>query len=79
METIELQVDADLAKTFQDANPAQQQKVQALMNTWLKRAMIITQLQTTLDNVSDEAETNGLTPEILESILNDSSKICSWY
>ena len=77
METIELQVDADLAKTFQDANPAQQQKVQALMNTWLKRAMIITQLQTTLDNVSDEAETNGLTPEILESILNDSSKICS--
>ena len=71
METIELQVDADLAKTFQDANPAQQQKVQALMSTWLKRAMTITQLQTTLDNLSDEAETNGLTPEILESILND--------
>ena len=71
METIALQVDADLAKTFQDANPAQQRKVQALMNTWLKQAMIITQLQTTLDNLSDEAETNGLTPEILESILND--------
>ena len=70
METIELQVDADLAKTFQDANPAQQQKVQALMNTWLKRAMTITQLQTTLDDLSDEAKTNGLTPEILESILN---------
>ena len=71
METIELQVDTDLAKTFQDATPAQQQKVQALMNTWLKRAMTMTQLQTTLDNLSDEAETNGLTPEILESILND--------
>ena len=71
METIELQVDADLAKTFQDANPAQQQKVQALMNIWLKRAMTITQLQTTLDDLSDEAKTNGLTPEILESILND--------
>ena len=71
METIELQVDADLAKTFQDANPAQQQKFQALMNTWLKRAMTITQLQATLDDLSDEAETNGFTPEILESILND--------
>ena len=70
METIALQVDADLAKTFQDANPAQQRKVQALMNTWLKQAMIITQLQTTLDDLSDEAETNGLTPEILESIFN---------
>ena len=70
METIELQVDAHLAKTFQDANPVQQRKVQALMNTWLKQAMTITQLQTTLDDLSDEAETNGLTPEILESILN---------
>ena len=71
METIELQVDADVAKTFQDANPAQQQKVQALMNIWLRRAMTITQLQTSMDNLSDEAETNGLTPEILQSILND--------
>lgn len=71
METIELQVDADVAKTFQDANPAQQKKVQALMNIWLKRAMTITQLQTSMDNLSDEAETNGFTPEILQSILND--------
>ena len=71
METIEIQVDADVARTYQAANPEQQQKVQALMNAWLKRAMQITQLQTTMDQMSDEAEANGLTPEILQSILDE--------
>jgi hypothetical protein len=71
METIELQVDADVARTFQSAQPEQQQKVQALMSQWLKRAMAVTQLQATMDSLSDEAEANGLTPEILQSILDD--------
>jgi hypothetical protein len=71
METIELQVDADVARIFQSAQPEQQQKVQALMSQWLKRAMAVTKLQTTMDRLSDEAEANGLTPEILQSILDD--------
>lgn len=41
------------------------------MSQWLKRAMAVTQLQTTMDRLSDEAEANGLTPEILQSILDD--------
>jgi hypothetical protein len=71
METIELQVDADVARIFQSAQPEQQQKVQALMSQWLKRAMAVTQLQATMDRLSDEAEANGLTPEILQSILDE--------
>jgi hypothetical protein len=71
METIELQVDADVARTFQSAQPEQQQKVQALMSHWLERAMAVTRLQATMDSLSDEAEANGLTPEILQSILDD--------
>ena len=71
METIELQVDADVARTFQSAQPEQQQKVQALMSQWLKRAMAVTNLQTTMDRLSDEAEANGLTPEVLQLILYD--------
>ena len=47
METIELQVDADVARTFQSAEPEQQEKVQVLMSQWLKRAMPITKLQAT--------------------------------
>jgi putative addiction module CopG family antidote len=31
----------------------------------------VTRLQATMDSLSDEAEANGLTPEILQSILDD--------
>jgi hypothetical protein len=71
METIEIQVEADVAKTYQAAHPAQQQKVQALVSSWLKRAMQVTQLQATMDAMGDEAAKNGLTPEILRSILDE--------
>ncbi|NJK74209.1 MAG: hypothetical protein HC849_34245 [Oscillatoriales cyanobacterium RU_3_3] len=71
METISIQVDADVAQIFQSAQPEQQQKIQALVSLWLKRAMNVTQLQTTMDRMSDEAQANGLTPEILQSILNE--------
>jgi len=37
----------------------------------MKQAINISKLQTTMDKLSDEAEANGLTPEILESILNE--------
>lgn len=71
METISIQVDADVARAFQSVEPEQQQKIQALVGLWLKRAMHLTKLQATMDHMSDEAEANGLTPEILESILNE--------
>lgn len=71
METISIQVDAEVARIFQSVQPEQQQKIQALVSLWLKRAMNVTQLQTTMDRMSDEAEANGLTPEILRSILNE--------
>ncbi|MBE9011658.1 hypothetical protein IQ250_15745 [Pseudanabaenaceae cyanobacterium LEGE 13415] len=71
MEPITIQVDAEIARTYQSANPEQQQKIQALMSSWLKRAMQVTQLQTTMDQLSDEAEANELTPEILQSILDE--------
>ncbi len=71
VETISIQVDADVAKAFQSAQPEQQQKIQALVSFWLKRAMNLTKLQTTMDRMSDEAEANGLTPEVLQSILDE--------
>jgi len=71
METISIQVDADLARAFQSAQPEEQQKIQALVSFWLKRAMNLTSLQTTMNWMSDEAQANGLTPEILQSILDE--------
>jgi hypothetical protein len=71
MEIISIQVDADVAKAFQSAQPEQQQKIQTLVGVWMKRALNLTKLQTTMDQMSDEAEANGLTPEILRSILDE--------
>jgi Holliday junction resolvase-like predicted endonuclease len=65
METISIQVDASTARAFQSAQPEEQQKIQALLNLWLKRAIDVTNLQVTMDQLSDEAEANGLTPEVL--------------
>ncbi|MFM7577711.1 MAG: hypothetical protein ACKN9E_02375 [Microcystaceae cyanobacterium] len=72
MTAISIQVDPEIAQAFQLSKPEQQQKIQALMNQWLKEALNISQLQMTMDQLSDEAEAKGLTPEILESILNES-------
>ena len=71
MTTICLEIDTDVAKAFQLSEPEQQQKIQILINQWMKEAINISKLQTTMDKLSDEAEANGLTPEILESILNE--------
>ena len=71
METISIQVDTDVAEAFQSAQPAQQQKIQALVNILLRRAVKITQLQDTMDRMSDEVQAHGLTPEILQSILDE--------
>jgi hypothetical protein len=71
METISIQVDASTARAFQSAQPEEQQKIQALLNLWLKRAIDVTNLQATMDQLSDEAEANGLTPEILQSICDE--------
>jgi len=71
MTTISLEIDTDVAKAFQLSEPEQQQKIQRLINGWMKQAINISKLKTTMDKLSDEAEANGLTPEILESILNE--------
>jgi len=71
MATISIQVDDDIANVFQSAQPVEQEKIQALVSLWLKRAMNLTSLKTTMDHLSDEAEANGLTPEVLQSILHE--------
>lgn len=71
METISVQVDADVARAFASAQPEQREKIQSLVSLWLKRAVKLTQLQATMDQMSDQAEANGLTPEISQSILDE--------
>jgi Holliday junction resolvase-like predicted endonuclease len=71
MSPITIQVDPEPAQAFTSASPEQQQKIQDLLSQWLKQALSVSQLQATMDQMSLEAQEAGLTPEILESILND--------
>lgn len=71
MTTITIQIDPDIAAAFQASQPEQQQKIQTLINQWMRQALKISTLQNTMDKLSDEAEANGLTPEILQSILDE--------
>ncbi len=49
----------------------QQQQIQAWLNQWMRQALKISKLQNTMDRLSDEAVANGLTPEILQAIIDE--------
>ncbi len=72
-ETITLQVESDAARVYNDAPPTDKQKLQALFGSWLKQYAEgdADSLKRTMDEISRNAQSKGLTPEILESLLAD--------
>lgn len=75
METINLQVkvEPEIANLYQKMNSTQQKKIQLLLGVWLKEAISNqTSLEDIINQCSQEAQANGLTPEILESLLQES-------
>jgi hypothetical protein len=66
-----VQVDPDLAKAFQESQPEQQQRIEAGINDYLRQVFKVNLLQNAMDQLSEEAQKNGLTPEILQSILEE--------
>ena len=73
METtpITIEVDAAAAKVYAAATPEEQWKMQVLLSLRLRDLTIKPRrsLREVMDDMSREAQANGLTPEILESIL----------
>ena len=72
-ETITLEVEADVARFYNDAPTSDKQKLEALFGTWLRHyaEADTDSLKATMDEISRNAQSRGLTPEILESILAD--------
>jgi hypothetical protein len=71
--TITIQVEAEAAKAFAEASPEEQRKMQLLLSLRLQE-LTTTQgksLQTVMDEIGARAEARGLTPEILQSLLDD--------
>lgn len=71
MKTIAIQIDEDIAQAFQSSQPEQQQQIQSWLNQWMRQALKISKLQNTMNRLSDEAVANGLTPEILQAIIDE--------
>jgi hypothetical protein len=73
MTTITIPLESDLAQAYKTASAEEQEKIQILLRLFLREvAELSNQVLTTLmDTISDQAETRGLTPEILESLLDD--------
>jgi hypothetical protein len=70
--TIKIRVNADVARIFESASEEQQHKFEALLSLKLgnvtrsKRS-----LEEVMSEVSQKAQARGLTPDILDSILNE--------
>jgi hypothetical protein len=74
METksITIRVNAEVAQVFEAASEGQRQKLEALISLKLSHAVREQRsLEEIMDEISQNSRARGLTPEILDSILND--------
>jgi len=70
--SITVNVDAEAARIFEMAPSEEKQKIEALIS--LKLTQITRDkksLEEVMSEISNKAQKRGLTPEILDSILND--------
>jgi hypothetical protein len=68
---ITLHVDPESAKAFGSASEEERNKIEAVLGLRLRELLRPTEMtmREAMDQISREAEANGLTPDILESIL----------
>lgn len=71
MSKITIEVDNEIAKAYREAEPEKHQKISMFLNVMLKKAIRPKPLLEVMEEASKQAIANGMTPEILESILND--------
>jgi hypothetical protein len=72
-ETITLEIDAEAAQAFKAVSADEREKMQVLLGIWLKEFARAdsASLKATMNEMSESAQGRGLTPEILESILEE--------
>jgi hypothetical protein len=71
--TISIQVDEDTARTFSEASAEERRKLQLLLNLRLRELTSgpVKPLRQVMDEIGAFAESQGLTPEILDSMLDE--------
>jgi hypothetical protein len=76
IQEITIKVPSDIAEAYSRATDSQRQQIAVKIGVMLTRVMsekeaAIDRLKQQMNDISSEATSNGLTPEILESILNE--------
>jgi hypothetical protein len=71
--SISIEVDEDTARAFSRASAEEQRKLQLLLALRLRELTTGSPrtLKAIMDEIGTQAQTRGLTPEILESLLDD--------
>jgi hypothetical protein len=69
MTAIRIEVEPEVAEAFQSANKIDRQKLQLLVNGWLKQSLQRRSLNEIIAQMQAEAKANGLTQAILDEIL----------
>ena len=72
-EITSIQVEPDIADAYNSASQEDKRKIQLLMGLWLREISSRPDVSLTevMDMISERAQARGLTPEILESILDE--------
>ena len=72
-ETISINVDAEAAQSFCGASPEDRRKLELLLRLRLRELTSgsVRPLKEVMDEIGMDAEANGLTPEMLESMLRE--------
>lgn len=69
--TISIPLDNETARAYTQASAEDQKKLRLLLSLWLREFVISPRpLKVIMDELSDKAQAQGLTPEILESLLH---------
>jgi hypothetical protein len=73
MQEIKIEVSPEVAEAYQSASPQERKKIQAIVSILLQKQVDkdTVFLRELMDEISERAKARGLTPEILESILNE--------
>jgi hypothetical protein len=71
--TIQIEVDSDTALAFSGASASDQRKLRLLLRLRLRELTTGPKkpLNQIMDEIGNYAESQGMTPEVLESLLND--------
>lgn len=71
--SINIQLDRELAQRYDTSSPEDRRKIQVLLSLLLQEvtAPDSASLGDMMDSISENAQARGLTPELLETLLDD--------